>query len=81
VSTSVRGFVAGRLVAVVAVELHAIERDNQDLASALTNTGGVLVHIRDGKGKVSGVAVLHNDAHPLHVMPYVDRAIRVPEPI
>src|SRR5450432_916160 len=64
-----RGFVAGSLVAVVAIELHPIERHNQDLASALTDAGFVLFRVRDGKGEVTRVAVLQDDAHALHVVP------------
>ena len=73
-------FGAGSGVAVVAIELHAIERDDQDLAPAAVDTGRVLVHVGDGKGEMRDVAVLLIDPHPLHVVPLVDGAIGVPEP-
>ena len=51
-------------VAVVAIELHAVERDHQDLAPAFTDAGRVLVHVGDGKGEMSDVAVRPDGRSP-----------------
>jgi hypothetical protein len=72
---------ARSLVTAVAVELQAVERDNHDLAAALMDGRAVLVHVGDGKGEVRGVAVLDQNADPLHVVPDVDPPVRVPHPI
>jgi hypothetical protein len=82
-STAVDGpdFGARSGVAVVAIELHAVEGDNQDLAPAVIDTAAVLVHIGHGEGKMSDVAILLIDADPLHVVPLVDRAIHVSKPL
>lgn len=47
-----RGLAAGRRIAVVAVELHAVEGDHQDLAPARVDGAGVLVDVGDGEGEV-----------------------------